>query len=439
MTNRKSFKIPSGRTELSFGDLKPAYLEGEALAEAERCLYCYDAPCTKACPTGIDVPGFIRKLSTGNLRGAARTIFEANPFGYSCARVCPVEVLCVGACVLNLQYRAPIAIGRLQRFATEPFVGGDILRPRPGKGTGRRVALVGAGPASISCAAYLVQRGHDAVVFEKRKVPGGLNTWGIAPYKLHAHDALSETEWLLSSGIKLETCVEVGRDVSAESLLRDYDAVFLGVGLGDDDVLGIPGEKGPAVFGAIEMIEKMKVRASLKLDGARSAAVIGGGNTAIDIARELRYLGLDEVSILYRRTELEMPGYAHELAAARSAGVRFYEKTLPVRVLRDGDKLTGLVVARAEKARPVEGTEREFKTEMVVVAIGQAGERDVVCKFPGVECDRRGRVVVDEETGCTYNPRVFGGGDCVNGGKEVVNAVAEGRRAAVAIDEMLSK
>ncbi|KPJ59705.1 MAG: hypothetical protein AMJ46_10160 [Latescibacteria bacterium DG_63] len=437
MANRNPFKLPSKRTELDIADLKPPYLHSEAVAEAERCLYCYDAPCTKACPTGVDVPGFIRKVATGNLRGAAKIIFEANALGYSCGRVCPVEVLCAGACVLNLQYRPPIAIGRLQRYSTEPFLDSDFMKGPPAERTGHKVALVGAGPASIACAVYLAERGHETVIFEKRDVPGGLNTWGIAPYKLHAHDAINEAKWLLSSGIKLKTNVEIGKDVSGESLLEEYEAIFLGIGLGKDGALGIPGEGGPGVFGAIEIIERMKTDSSLKLVGVKSAAVIGGGNTAIDIARELRYLGIEEVSILYRRTEVEMPGYAHELAAARAAGVRFYEKTLPVRVIRDGDKLEGLVVARAEKARPVQGTEREFPTQMVVVAIGQAGEGEIISEFPGVECDSGGRVVVDETTGRTGNPKVFAGGDCVNGGKEVVNAVAEGKRAAIAIDEML--
>jgi len=450
------FQLPAQRTELSFTDSKPLYSKTEALAEAQRCLYCYDAPCTKACPTGIDVPGFIRKIATGNVRGAAETILDANVFGFSCARVCPVEVLCVGACVLRLQYRTPIEIGRLQRYATEPFVGTDVLRKslarfagRTGHTgrtchtvrTGRKIALVGAGPASIACAHHLVGLGHKPIIFEKRGVPGGLNLSGIAPYKMHAHDCLREVEWILSSGIDLRTGVEIGKDMTCERLLKEYDAIFIGVGLGKDSSLGVPGEKGPGVLSAIETIEKIKLDSSFRFDGVESAAVVGGGNTAIDIARELAHLGIGDVSILYRRTEEEMPGYAHELKAARVAGVRFIEKTLPVRVLRENGKESsksrGLVVARAEKARHVPGTEREFETQMVVVAIGQVGETELISKFPDVKCDSNGCAVVDEKTGRTGNPRVFAGGDCVNGGKEVVNAVAEGKRAAVAIAEML--
>ena len=431
------FQLPSQRTELDFADAKPLYSKTEALAESQRCLYCHDAPCTKACPAGIDVPGFIRKIATENLKGAARTILEANILGLSCARVCPVEVLCVGACVLSLQYRYPIEIGRLQRYATEPFVGTDVLRKSLPTRTGKKVALVGAGPASLACASYLVARGHEPVIFEKETVPGGLNLFGIAPYKMHAHECLRETEWILSSGIDVKVGVEIGKDVSCERILKEYDAVFIGVGLGKDSPIGIPGESGPGVYPAIEMIKRIKLGDGLRLDGLESAAVIGGGNTAIDIARDLAHLGVKDVSILYRRTEREMRGYAHELKAARLAGVRFIEKTLPVRTLEDKGRLRGLVVVRAESARPLPGTEREFETQMVVVAIGQAGEAELISRFPQVECDSNGCVVVDEKTGRTGNPRVFAGGDCVNGGKEVVNAVAEGKRAAVAIDEML--
>jgi len=441
------------------------------------------------------VPGFIKKIATGNIKGSARTILNSNVFGYSCARVCPVEVLCVGACVLSLEGKPPIAIGRLQRYATEPFVGTKVLMERrenvgrsanKGKPSGRKIALVGAGPASIACASYLTERGHKPVIFEKRDVPGGLNVSGIAPYKMHAHDSLKDTEWALSSGIELRTGVEIGKDVSCGSLLEEYDAIFIGIGLGEDSLLGIPGERsrfegkrggdevedkrggdelegkrgervsakravkqgeaatrGPGIFSAIDMIEKIKLDSTFNLDGVETVAVIGGGNTAIDAARELAHLGCRNVNILYRRTEAEMPGYAHELQAARAAGVHFIEKILPIRLLRVGDnpdgKLKGLIVASAEKARPVPGTEREFAAQMLVVAIGQAGQAEFISGFPGVKSDSSGCVVVDEKTGRTGNTKVFAGGDCVNGGKEVVNAVAEGKRAAIAIDEMLKE
>jgi len=486
-------KLSTGRIEQGFQSSKLPYSDGQARGEAQRCLYCHDAPCTKACPAGVDVPGFIRKITTGNIKGAARTIFRANVLGYSCGCVCPVEALCVGACLLKLAPAPPVEIGRLQRYATERFVGtpaGAYLLLATGvKRTGRKVALVGAGPASLACASHLVSCGHEAVIFEKRDLPGGLNLYGIAPDKLHADDALREAEWVLASGVELRTGVEVGKDVSCERLLEEYDAVFLGVGLGRDSRLGIPGEDGPGVHGAVETIEKLKLDPAFRLEGLfrassstcgpggaaeamqicdmAGAVVIGGGNTATDIARELACLGVRGVTILYRRTEKERPGYAHELRAARLAGVRFVENTVPVRVLRErgdaavgdgrgavgmaGDAgresggtvaekvgpLKGLLVANAEKAKPVAGTECEFPARAVFVAIGQAGMPELLSRLPGVESDSSGCVRIDEKTGRTGNPRIFAGGDCVNGGREVVNAVAEGKRAALAIDEML--
>jgi glutamate synthase (NADPH/NADH) small chain len=382
--------------------------------------------------------------------------------------------------VLKLAPEPPIQIGRLQAYATQRFVGtrsGTAMLVAPAaRRTGRKVALVGGGPASLACASHLVSRGHEAVILERREFPGGLNLSGIAPDKLYADDALREAEWVLASGIELRTGIEVGKDVSCERLLEEYDAVFIGVGLGGDGRLGIPGEEGPGVYGAVGTIERLKLDPAFRPasllgespgTGSRpgaagscatrdpaGAVVIGGGNTATDVARQLARLGFSDVTILYRRTEKERPGYPHELEKARLAGVRFVENTVPVRVLREpgeavagkggprgpaggAGRLTGLLVADAQKARPVPGTEREFPARAVFVAVGQAGWFDFVAGCPGVESGPGGRVIVDERTGRTGNPRIFAGGDCVNGGREVVDAVAEGKRAAIAIDEML--
>lgn len=428
------------RLETELPDAKPVYTPSEARAEAERCLFCHDAPCVKACPTEIDIPLFIKKIASGNVRGSARTILDSNILGYSCARVCPVEVLCVGDCVYNEWHRAPIQIGKLQRYATETLLdkeaqgGAPLLTPKPKTEASKRVALVGGGPASLACAAYLALEGHHAVIFEKNKLPGGLNTTGVAPYKLHAEDALREVEFVQKLGVEIRTGVEVGSGVTVGSLLSEYDAVFLGLGLGADSKLGIPGEEGRAVHGATAYIERIKNETGIKSPRGRRAVVVGGGNTAIDAAREIAMLGAAEVTMLYRRPATSMSGYTHEMAAARLAGVSLVDSALPVAVLRDNEGMvTGLRVASTSDGAVVPGTERDLPCDLVVVAIGQSKLRTLAAEIEGVALDGRGCVVVDKKTRRTNNPRVYAGGDCINGGKEVVNAVADGRDAARAM------
>jgi glutamate synthase (NADPH/NADH) small chain len=437
--------LPDGRLEQRFSESKPAYSPAEAVTEANRCLYCVDAPCIKACPTGIDIPNFIHKLSTGNTTGAARTILKENILGASCARVCPVETLCAGACVYNAWHREPIAIGRLQRFATESTLAEkplSALLPAKKPSTGKKVAIIGAGPASVAAAGLLALEGHQAVLFEKKHIAGGLNTLGIAPYKQSGAAALKEIEHVFALGdVQLKTGVEVvagqGGDgkVSAESLLKDFDAVFIGLGLGADSALGVAGEKGAGVWGAVELIEGIKADPKLKLDGVKRALVIGGGNTAIDIAHELKLLGIDEVAMVYRRAAADMSGYEHELASARKHGVRLIEHRVVAEFQRDpGGKLVGAKLARAENGKAVAGGEETLSCELVALAIGQATATGVAKAFPGVELDKKGNVVVDAKTQRTGNAKVWSGGDCVNGGKEVVNAVQE---AKIAVRDML--
>ncbi|HEY8086952.1 MAG TPA: FAD-dependent oxidoreductase [Polyangiaceae bacterium] len=425
-------KLPGERAETALADKKPLMDAAEARLEAERCLYCADAPCTIACPTSIDVPGFIKRIASGNVRGSARTILEQNILGYSCARVCPVEVLCEGSCVYTAWQHKPIAIGRLQRFATETATK-DLREPvfTPKAATGKRVACIGAGPASLAFAAYLALEGHHATIFEKRALPGGLNTTGVAPYKLHADDALREVEWVKSLGVEIKAGVEVGRDVTGAQLLAENDAVFLGLGLGEDTRLGVPGEEGPGVVGATAWIEGMKLA-----NGARPklgrVVVVGGGNTAIDVARECAQLGAEDVLMVYRRGPEDMSGYAHELEGAKKDGVRVMFHVAPARIERDAaGAVKALHVSATRDGAPFDGAAvTALSCDLVALAIGQSKLRSVASQFPGVALDRRGCVVADPSTGVTGNPKVFSGGDCVNGGKEVVNAVADGRDAA---------
>ncbi|HEY1089101.1 MAG TPA: FAD-dependent oxidoreductase [Archangium sp.] len=438
--------LPSGRLEQRFEDKKPRYSKPEAITEANRCLYCVEAPCIKACPTGIDIPTFIHKISTENVKGAARTILAENILGASCARVCPVEELCAGACVYNTWGREPIAIGRLQRFATEATLEKTPLTamlPAKKPSTGKRVALVGSGPASIAAAGLLALEGHKAVIFDKKNVPGGLNTLGIAPYKQSGDAALAEIDQVVALGdIELKLGVEVvsgaasgQHQASAQKLLEEYDAVFLGLGLGPDSALGVAGEQGPGVWGAVELIERIKADPKLTLDGVKRAFVIGGGNTALDIAHELKLLGVQDVALVYRRGEKDMSGYVHELASAREDGARLLENGVVTEVLRDASgKLTGVKLARAENGKAIAGTEETVAVDLIALAIGQSVATGVAKAFSGVELDKKGRVVVDPKTHRTGHAKVWAGGDCVNGGKEVVNGVQE---AKIAVRDML--
>jgi dihydropyrimidine dehydrogenase (NAD+) subunit PreT len=290
--------------------------------------------------------------------------------------------------------------------------------------TGKKVACVGAGPASLAAAGYLALAGVAVTLFEKRAISGGLNSTGVAPYKMHVEGAQREVEFIRSLGVTIREGVEIGKDVKAQDLLRDFDAVFLGIGLGTDSMLGVPGEEGAGVFGASAWIERMKLEAGFGLDGVTRAVVVGGGNTAIDAARELARLGVPDVSIAYRRTAADMPGYKHEMEAGRKEGVRLHERAVPKAVSRGADgRVTSLSLNDG----------RELAADLIVVAIGQAKLRDTIAEFPGVRTNEKGWLVIEPRTGATGNPRVFAGGDATSGGQEVVNAAQEGKRAARAI------
>ncbi|MNK76863.1 Glutamate synthase [NADPH] small chain [compost metagenome] len=429
--------LPADRLESRIPDLKPRLTEAQATAEANRCLYCYDAPCIQACPTAINIPEFIKRIATGNVAGAAETILEANILGHSCASVCPVEVLCAGSCVYNRLGEPPIMIGRLQRHATEYAYDRGLRFFKKGRSTGKRVALVGAGPASLACAHELTRLGHEAVIFEGRKIPGGLNATGVAPYKLHAEEALREVAYVQAIGFEIRTGTQVGRDLSFEQLTSDFDAVFLGMGLGPDSQLGLPGEDLPGCIGAVALIERLKNESGFRLPDVHHAVVIGGGNTAIDAVRELKHLGVPQVTMVYRRGEAEMSGYAHELKSARQEGVELCFWAAPVAVEGQG-RASALRCERTRKSasgslEPIPGSAFTLEADLVVKATGQEKLATLLAGLPGVTLER-GRVVVDAQTGRVGKSKFFAGGDCANGGKEVVNAAAEGKRAARGMD-----
>jgi dihydropyrimidine dehydrogenase (NAD+) subunit PreT len=429
-----------------FEELRPPIDASAAAVEADRCLECggpyAPAPCAVACPAGVDVPGFIAQLSVGDPARAAETILEENLLGATCARVCPVEVLCEGACVLIHEGRPPIAVGALQRYAMDwALEHGAELRPLA-PSNGRRVAVLGAGPAGLTCAGELAARGYAVTVFDEREEVGGLVRYAIAPYRQQREPLPAEARGLEALGVKLELGRRIGDREALEAVAADADAVFLGIGMGADTEASYPGDELPGVWESLPFIEALKTGAPP--DVGESVVVVGGGNTAIDVACEARRLGAREVTLLYRRTEAEMPAYAHEVEEAREEGVRFQWLATPVRFLGESRleavecRLMSLGEPDASGRRrpePMPGTEFTIPADTAVKAIGQRPRAEIADWVDGLELER-GRPKVDE-TGRTTNPKFFAGGDAVNGGDSVVEAVREGKRAARAIDEWL--
>ena len=423
-----------------FPDLHPAFALQEAIVESDRCLFCFDAPCADACPTHIDVPRFIKKISSGNLRGSALTILDANILGASCARVCPVEVLCEGACVMHRYNKQPIQIGRLQRHAMDVFyTAGAKLPPSTTRAKQERIACIGAGPASLACAAQLKRNGYSATVFDSRPLPGGLNTYGVAEYKLRASDSLREAELVRSLGVDFRYEVEIGSNIPLHQLEAEFDAIFIGAGLGRMGPLGVPGEHLPHVVDALRFIADYKTAQPIPV--GETVAVVGAGNTAIDAACAAKRLGAKEVFLLYRRSENEMPAFHFEYRHAVNEGIRFLWQVQPM-AIRAGEidcvrMELGAPDASGRRApHPVEGSHFRIAADLVIPAIGQSRFMNLLRSIEGVQL-AAGSVMIDRASGQTGNPKYFAGGDCVNGGREVVDAVADGKRAARGIANYL--
>ena len=428
-----------------FPDLHPALNSQSALSESNRCLFCFDAPCTAACPTHIDVPRFIKKISSGNLRGSALTILDANILGLSCSRVCPVDVLCEGSCVLHRYNQKPIEIGRLQRYAMDRFytARGTLPVATATAAAAGRVGCIGGGPASLACAGELARRGYSVTIFDNRRLPGGLNTYGVAEYKLRPADSLREVELIRSLGVEFRQA-EVGNTVSLDELEREFAFLFLGLGLGAMERLSIPGEDAPGVIDALRFIERYKTSPDFRV--GRRVIVIGGGNTAIDAANAAKRLGAEDVHLFYRRTAKEMPAFPFEFDHSKVEGVRFHWLAQPTEIVVRGDRAaavrfleTRLGEPGADGRRrvdPVPDSDFEIPCDTVIPALGQNRQMGAMLHQRGIDI-QGGAIRVDRPTGRTADPRYYAGGDCVNGGREVVDAVADGKRAALAIAQAL--
>ena len=438
--------LPAELLAANFTDLKPPLRSQEALVEASRCLYCFDAPCIMACPTGIDVPAFIKKIAYGNPAGAAKTILAANILGASCARVCPTQVLCEGACVLEDRDESPIMIGRLQRYATDYVAerGLNVLPEVPETKSGRKIAVIGAGPAGLGCAAELARLGHSVTIFEKKTRPGGLNTYGIAYYKMKPQVSLAEVRLVQSLGVELRCGVAVGRDIPVAELEREFDALFVGVGLGSATRLHIPGEDLPQVVDALEFIAQIHTVPLEQVGLGRRVAVIGCGNTAIDAVTQSKRLGAERAFIVYRRAEADMSAYDFEFEHAKHDGADFVFQAAPIEVLATNGHVSGLKLIRtrlvAGKVEPIPGSEWIEPCDFVLKAVGQEKQVQLLrTLFPALVVDKQGVIAHDPLTGQTNVPHIFCGGDCGNGGREVVNAVGEGKKAAHGIHTFLTK
>ncbi len=433
-------RLSADEYQKNFGDAHAPLNRVQALIEADRCYYCYDAPCTTACPTGIDIPTFIQRIAQDNVRGAAKTILEENILGGMCARVCPTEVLCEQACVRNTNEDKPVEIGMLQRYAT------DGLFEKPGApiftratSSGKRIAVVGAGPAGLSCAHRLAMLGHSVALFDANPKLGGLNEYGLATYKTVDGFAQKEIEWLLSiGGIEVQANKALGRDIVLENLARDYGAVFLGMGLSGVNAIGIAEPQAEGLRDAVAFIAELRQAKNFsEVPIGRQVVVIGGGMTAVDAAVQSRKLGAEDVTIVYRRGQEAMSASGYEQDWAQKNGVKIKHWAAPKEVLAEGGAVRGVRFAYTQQTNgklTETGESFTLPADMVFKAIGQTYESDAA----GVTIALEGGRIRTDEDGRTSNAKVWAGGDCRYGGRDLtVEAVEHGKRAAISIDRAL--
>ncbi len=414
-----SHRLPPEAVAQNFDHYMPAYDAHEARVAADRCYFCYDAPCMTACPTSIDIPLFIRQIATGTPEAAAKTIFAQNIMGGMCARVCPTETLCEEVCVREVAEGKPVEIGRLQRYATDTLMAKGVHPFTRAAETGKKVAVVGAGPAGLSAAHRLALHGHDVTVYERRAKAGGLNEYGIAAYKATDDFAAREVEWLLKiGGITVETDRELGRDFSVASLEADFDAVFLGIGLAGVNALQAPGEDLSGVRNAVDFIAELRQAADPSaLPVGRDVVVIGGGMTAVDAAVQSKLLGAQNVTMVYRRTKDKMSASLYEQDHATASGVTILYGASPVQIIGAG-------AVEAVAFAYDSGETFTLKADQVFKAIGQT--------LVGEPVPKDGKKLVKRAG------KVWAGGDCAAGGEDLtVTAVAEGRDAAEEIHSVL--
>jgi glutamate synthase (NADPH/NADH) small chain len=433
-------RLSAAQYTQNFCDAHPPLTLAQARIEADRCYYCFDAPCQTACPTGIDVPSFIQRIADGNIRGSAQAILSANPLGGMCARVCPTEVLCEQACVRNTNEDKPVEIGQLQRFATDAYFArpGAPLFTRAAA-SGRKLAVVGAGPAGLACAHGLARLGHAVVVFDANAKAGGLNEYGLATYKTVDDFAQKEVAWLMSiGGIEVRHNTHVGRDIKLEDLAKDFDAVFLGLGLAGVNTIGISEPAAQGLRNAVEFIAELRqAKDYTHVPVGRKVVVIGGGMTAVDAAVQSRKLGAEEVTMVYRRGPLDMSASQHEQDWAQHNGVTLRHWAAPKDVLTANGHVIGMrfVATRMDQGKLVEAAETfTLPADMVLKAIGQSFVAESLTGMVALEA---GRIRTNAD-GRTSHPKIWAGGDCRVGGRDLtVEAVEHGKVAALSIHAAL--